>query len=246
MTRVPPAGGGPGGFTVVEALLTLLLTALVLQGGWMILSQHRRAASWLARRGENLETVRTVAWLLSQELGGGRPGVDWGTEGGDSVGLRAFRGLGLVIPASQVGTRIRVCYRGLRSPNADKDSVLLMALDGGWRGYDLLDRAIVASPCRNMGEGWEEDWTLSAEPHGAVLGRVFEAGSYHLADQALRYRRGLGGRQPLTPPRILSGEFLASGPGAFPPPGGSSIGWEIILAGLNPEGEGIRWGGRAP
>jgi len=229
------------GFTALETLLTLLLMALVLQAGWAVLSQHRRAAFWMARRGENLETVRTVAWLLSQELAGGRPGLDWWVGGGDSVGLRAFRGLGLVIPGSLEGNRVRVCYRGIRSPNPQKDSVLLLATDGGWRGAELLDRTVVASACGSVENAREEEWTLSLEPPGPVLGRVFEAGSYHLADGALRYRRGLSGRQPLTPLRILAGEFTASIP--LGSRASASLGWEILLEGLEPEGEGIGWGG---
>jgi hypothetical protein len=38
-----------------------------------------------------------------------------------------------------------------------------------------------------------------------VLVRFFERGSYHLADDAFRYRRGGGGRQPLTVERIGPG-----------------------------------------
>ena len=47
-----------------------------------------------------------------------------------------------------------------------------------------------------------------------VLARVFERGSYHLEDRAIRYRAGDGGRQPLSEERLESGSaFLASAAG---------------------------------
>ncbi len=41
-------------------------------------------------------------------------------------------------------------------------------------------------------------WELDPPVPGAVIGRLFERGSYHLAAGAFRYRPGRGGRQPLT------------------------------------------------
>jgi hypothetical protein len=43
---------------------------------------------------------------------------------------------------------------------------------------------------------------------------VFERGSYHLEDRAIRYRTGDGGRQPLSEERLESGSaFLGSAAG---------------------------------
>ena len=42
-------------------------------------------------------------------------------------------------------------------------------------------------------------WTIEPPVTGALVARIFERGSYHVVGRALRYRRGLGGRQPLTP-----------------------------------------------
>ena len=47
-------------------------------------------------------------------------------------------------------------------------------------------------------------WSAPAEP---ILLRFFETGSYHLGDDALRYRRGSGGRQPLTEPVLATAIF---------------------------------------
>jgi hypothetical protein len=43
---------------------------------------------------------------------------------------------------------------------------------------------------------------------------LFEAGSYHLSEGALRYRRGRGGRQPLTE-EVLAGARLIDTLGAL-------------------------------
>jgi hypothetical protein len=179
----------------------------------------------VAHRAEGLETIRTIAWLLPEEVSGGRAGRDWWIEHGDSLTLRAFRGLAL-IEGGPVQTRVvRVCFRGVRSPDPEKDSVLLLGVDGSWRAHDLEDRVRVSSGCPGLDEGSEEKWTLSPAPSGALLARVFERGSYHLADGALRYRRGEGGRQPLTPERIRTGSFLG------PAEGGHPFAWEIALGG---------------
>jgi hypothetical protein len=45
-------------------------------------------------------------------------------------------------------------------------------------------------------------WSELSEGARPSLVRLFESGEYHLADGALRYRRGGGGRQPLTPERL--------------------------------------------
>ena len=44
---------------------------------------------------------------------------------------------------------------------------------------------------------------------GLIL--VFETGTYHLSRGALRYRRGRGGRQPVTEEVLESGSFDSAG-----------------------------------
>jgi hypothetical protein len=46
-----------------------------------------------------------------------------------------------------------------------------------------------------------------------LLARVFERGSYHLEDRAIRYRLGEAGRQPLTAERLESGSSLVANGG---------------------------------
>jgi hypothetical protein len=226
------------GISVLESLFALLLLAAVAQGGWTVLSQFRKAASDVAERAEGLETVRTIGWLLPEEVSGGRPEGDWWANGDDSLALRAFRGVGLVKGGTVGGDRLRVCFRGIRSPNADKDSVLLLGKDGRWRAHELRGRVRAEAECPGLGGGWEEVWTLSPEPGDAILGRVFERGSYHLVNGALRYRRGDGGRQPLTPERLQSGRLV--GPNGE----GAAISWEVELRRARPRADSSLWRGR--
>ena len=193
------------GVSLLEAVVSLLLLAAVIQGGWAVLAQHRVGAGRVAARAEALETVRTISWLLREETAGGRPGEDWWVDGSDSLVLRTFRGVGLVLGREEGQEEVRVCYRGVRSPNPQKDSVLLLGRDGLWSIHELQTRVRGKAVCPGLGGGGEEEWGLSPEPGDAVLARVFERGSYHLVNGALRYRRGGGGRQPLTPERIHAG-----------------------------------------
>ena len=227
------------GFSLLEALVATLLLFLVLQSGLSVFSQFRAAVSRVAHRAEGLETIRTVAWLLPEELSGGRPGLDWGPMSRDSVSLRAFRGLAMVSPGFPGGEGVSVCYRGIRAPNAEKDSVLLLEKDGRWTLHELVARVRGGSGCMSMEEGRWETWRLNPAPVEGVLARVFERGSYHIADGAFRYRRGRGGRQPLTPERISSGGFKGSV--------GESISftWDMELGTFGDLGLPISWRGSA-
>lgn len=233
-----------GGTSILEALVALLLLSIVIPGGWKILARSRSAGAAVALRAEGLETVRTVAWLLPEEVSQGRAVSDWWVAGPDSLVVRAFRGIALVQPGPIEGRRIHLCFRGVRSPAPEKDSVLLLGTDGVWRAHDLEDRARLSAGCPGVEDGWEEVWTLFPPPSPGVVARLFEHGSYHLSDGALRYRRGEGGRQPLTPERIDEGSFL----GRWAE--GGAFGWHLSLqtgpgTGPAPDEPGpISWRGR--
>ena len=93
--------------------------------------------------------------------------------------------------------KIVVAYHGERAANPVKDSVLILTAEG-WRRADLTGRASGPRSCGMDLGGDAEVWTIDPPVTGGLVVRIFERGSYHVSGGALRYRRGRGGRQPLT------------------------------------------------
>jgi hypothetical protein len=225
------------GTSLVEVILVVLLLSLVVPVGWALLARQRNAGSGLRTRAEALETLRTLDWILREELAGSLEGRDWIGRGTDSLALRAFRGHAFIDTVQSAPGTLMVCFRGIRAPEPEKDSVLVLGSDGRWRAHDLVARLSGSSP-RCDGEvagGRSEGWVLSPSQPGGVLARLFESGSYHLVDRALRYRRGLGGRQPLTPESLVDGRFLDSGTGGGP------LEWEVHLRPAPRSGASAAW-----
>jgi hypothetical protein len=201
---------------VVEALVALILALLILQLSLKALAITRQVETSLVRSADRIETLRLARSVLRQELRNGTSGIDWGVQS-DSIWLRAFRGTGFVCPQSEAGVHLLVAWEGIRRPDPAKDSVLLLLEDGSWVVGDLLDVEPAPIQCAADSARAVDYWTLAGAPTlPVVMGRVFERGSYHLANQALRYRSGTAGRQPLTP-EVLgtpSSVFLWSGTSA--------------------------------
>jgi len=223
---------------MLEALVALLTGLLVVQLGLVVLARQRDAQSRLSRRAEGLAAARIVRDLVAGELRRGRPGRDWMVPSGDSLVLRAFRGEGGICPARPSVMDILVAYEGVRAPDPDKDSVLLMDGQGQWSAWPLEAVSGSGDSCPGAPAVPVQRWSLGQEPpKGVVLARVFERGSYHLSGRALRYRGGAGGRQPLTPEVLLTprSRFIedSSGVDAIlvvrPLPGGSERRWREAL-----------------
>ncbi len=202
---------GAGGYTLAEALITLILLTIMLQAAWSVTARHTRGAMQLVRRSEMLEAVRISGWVLREELKVSRPGTDWLAHD-DSITLRAFRGLAVPCPGASAPGLLVADWDGIREPDPAKDSLLLLEPAGRWRAHGL-SRVARVPPCPGGGPTLRLE--LDDPEAGGYLARVFERGTYHVADAALRYRRGLGGRQPLTP-RTLGDEsgLEAAGAGA--------------------------------
>jgi len=233
---------GRRGVSVVEALLGVLLGFLVLGLGVALLARQRAAVARLTARGEALQTLRVTRYVLEAELRVGIPGRDWVVAGGDSVPLRSFRGVG--IGCAALGpTTVAVFYSGIRLPRPEKDSVLILGADGDWVAHGLVSDAPAPGVCNGTGEV-PQAWSLADTLRdAALLLRVFERGSYHLADGAFRYRRGRSGRQPLTPAVLDDGSQALMGL----PDGGVAL--ELVPRGVGGPWAGFRrgrvaWGAR--
>lgn len=191
------------GTSAVEALLALSLGGAILFSALGLLSAQRRSAERLIAQGEGLLARRIIRTVLGEELRRGVEGRDWVAPGGDSVRLRVFRGLAFMCPSGRTN-RFLVRYRGSRLPNPRKDSVLVLGPNGRWQAVDLIERHPTALTCPGAPSEAVEFWLLNPSVPGAVVARLFETGSYHLSGGAFRYRRGRGGRQPLTPQVIVA------------------------------------------
>lgn len=177
--------------------MSLLLGLAVISFGWGALAHQRTVASRLRFEMDLLSARRLVAIVIGKELRAGVRGRDWIGPVLDSLSLRAFRGWGPVCGSGGEPGKILVAYHGERVANPVKDSVLILTANG-WRGADLTGRASSPGSCGTALGGNPEVWTIDPPVTGALVARIFERGSYHVSGGALRYRRGRGGRQPLT------------------------------------------------
>ena len=195
-------GDGAGsrrGASVPEAVVALLVGLLVVHLALRTVEEMRSAQARLAKRTDALVALRVGRYVVRSELRVGLRGRDW-VLSDESLSLRAFRGTATVCPIRPAPDELLVRYRGTRSPDPAKDSLLLLTARGGAEVRALAGMGAPAGSCAAAGAGALAQWRLDREPAAdVVLARLFERGSYHLAGSALRYERGLSGRQPLTP-----------------------------------------------
>ena len=204
------------GTTVAEVLVAVVCGLLIVQLSLAGLARVRAVELRLTRRSETLAALRTSRVVLRRELRFGVRGIDWLDFAPDSIRLRAFRGVGVVCPGGAGAPDLLVAWSGTRAPQPAKDSVLLLTARGAWIRADLLNIRPTSDRCAADPRTDVARWHLSLAPEESiVLARLFERGSYHVSGAALRYRRGRGGRQPLTP------EAFDTPPSAFVTTGGS-------------------------
>lgn len=188
------------GVTLPELLLVAWLFGLVLLGLARFATVQGRLAAISQDRVRAADVVRTVDVVLNRELRHSAATDRILT--GDSIRLRAVRGIGAVCGAA--GSDIRVAYVGVRRPDPTKDSALLISTSDT-RGSAHGIAAVSADTACGGG------YRLSVDPpppERMGLALVYEAGSYHLSGGALRYRRGRGGRQPVTEAVLGGGRFV--------------------------------------
>jgi hypothetical protein len=181
---------------LVEALAALTLTVGVLFALHALVRQASIASGRMLVEAQVLETRRLALGLLDRELAGARPDTDWVADPA-GLALRAFRGsVEACAPTSVglIGTRV-----GVRAPDPAKDSLELVLAEGTRRVVALaaVSAPGVVAECFGAGPVELLRWVGDDEPGPpAVFARYFERGLYAV-DDALRYRRGRGGRQPL-------------------------------------------------
>lgn len=178
------------GTTLAELVLVSWLFAFVLAAVAGFAAAQGRLAAVSQDRARVSEALRTASVVLGGELRFLAPADR--SVGGDSVRLRAIRGGGQVCTSTDRTLVVR--YAGIRRPEPDKDSVLLLGERSTGGTPYALESVATDTAC---GGGLRLE--LERQPgRGAGLAMVFETGAYHLVGDALRYRRGAGGRQPLT------------------------------------------------
>lgn len=178
------------GTGLVELLTSLMLLGLVSAACAAILQSQARLVRHYGELTARSEALRATRALLRHELRDAHP-VDVRAVGPDSLAARIFRGVGLACARAEQLVALR--YEGLRLPEPDKDSLLVVGEERA-----LAFRASTALlTCATQGD----ERTVVIEADGLRPGAVvlwFESGAYHLAGNALRYRRAGEGRQPLT------------------------------------------------
>lgn len=220
------------GFSLAELLIALVLTGVI---GGIVTGMFVATNRLVRRHGRGIataEALRVPAVVLGGETRWLDPGRDIRAIAADSFAFRAFRGSGLTCGTLDGAVLVR--YRGTRLPEAEKDSVLVLAVGGEWAAALVSSRpapgACPEFPRVSSVEAANPSvvyaWTLavpaSATPEDetgtggsstsasnelfertvGIPVLLFESGSYHISDGAFRYRRGDGGRQPLTAERI--------------------------------------------
>ncbi|MBI4408665.1 MAG: hypothetical protein HY561_03080 [Gemmatimonadetes bacterium] len=184
------------GFSLAETSVTLALASVILAALAGAVQTAERLARNQAERVAASEALRVAEVVLGAELRALEPREDLGAVARDSLPLRAFRGVSLICARSADTVWVR--YRGSRDPEPSKDSVLVLDRDALGRALSLADDANGGVLCPADADETLRRWTLPLAGLAPALLLLFESGSYHLAGQALRYRRGAAGRQPLT------------------------------------------------
>lgn len=184
------------GHTLVELMVVLALAGLVAGAAAQLLHSQNVLARRTMERARQSESIRTTARVLLAETRWLNSERDVHSIAGDSLALRAFRGIAAVCASLANGTLVRM--RGVRQPDPLKDSLLILR-DTSFERAAALTAAVEATG----GCSASPDETIQriTTPEPLQLGDViafFETGTYYLSGNALRYRLGREGRQPVT------------------------------------------------
>lgn len=193
------------GTTLPELILVAWLFGLVLAALAGLVSGQGRLLAVTQDRSRARELVRATGVVLGAELRY-LAASDLSALAPDSFRLRAVRGGGAVCEATADAVLVR--YGGVRRPEPDKDSVLVVPERGSaGRAYGI--RSVAADS--RCGGALRLDLTEALDG-GRGWALVFETGAYQVGREAVRYRRGAGGRQPLTEAVLSDAALRPAGP----------------------------------
>lgn len=181
------------GSALLEVIVAALLGAIVTGTAVLLIQAQARIAHGTSDRSERNDALRSALAVLHAELEPIQPQSDLHAVSRDSVAARILRGLAVVCAQDKATVYTR--YRGLRLPDPAKDSALYVGVE---HVVPILSARVDSAACTHSAD---EDviafsWRAAA-PHGS-LWLIFETGSYHLQNNALRYRRPGESRQPIT------------------------------------------------
>lgn len=191
------------GFTLAELLVSTVVAGLLLTAVAALLAAQARLIRAHVDGGRAEEALRVTTLVAGAELAWLEPAADVEPLGERALALRALRGVATPCAADASGLSVR--YRGLRQPEPAKDSVLVLTPWAPERALGLRWSLEAPEACEAQDGERVLRWTLDEEPPAEALLLLFERGSYHLQGGAFRYRRGAGGRQPLTEPVLDDG-----------------------------------------
>lgn len=182
------------GYSLVELIAALAAGSLLTTMLAATLVVQTRMAAAIARSAETGDAAAVTLAVLGAETH--EAIADDLSFDADSVALRAFRATAIVCDTADTHAFLR--WTGSRGPDAAKDSLLVLR-----PGPELaLPVAAPVAVTHDNCSALPAERIIRVEAAGALrtgdVALVFERGSYHLADRALRWRAGSAGRQPLT------------------------------------------------
>jgi prepilin-type N-terminal cleavage/methylation domain-containing protein len=208
------------GFTLPELLATLTLMALLAALCFGVLGVQLQLARVTAARTLDADAVRTTTAVVGGELRRAS-NEDVLAVSADSLAMRAFRGFAVV--CSLAVQQAVVSYRGDRLPDPVKDSAVWIGAAGAAAVVAITNVSAGAPLCALSGGGTAQTWHTQPVLPGPGVLLLFEGGSYYLTSNALRYRVGAGGRQPLT------AALFADPPSFFARPDSNTIEYRLGL-----------------
>src|SRR5687768_2114617 len=166
---------------LVELVTTSALLGILSTACAVLVHAQTQLLRNVSDRVADAEALRTASGIVTAEVRS-VAAADLHAVAADSLALRVHRGMAVVAGVASSG--ITLNYEGIRDPDPAKDSLLIVGSERAG-SFTLLS----GDPLRIQPD-------IPVASHDILL--FFETGAYHLATHALRYRRGVEGKQPVT------------------------------------------------